>query len=91
MRSGSPEDKPSTGKVVRQAVGVKPEVSFATGRADLAGFKALIFLCALAALREIFFLKKDMDRLRSDSNGIRPHPFQQKKRAHRETPNGAAG
>ncbi len=25
----------------------------------------LIFLCALAALREIFFLKKDMERLRS--------------------------
>jgi len=26
MRSGSPEDTPSTGNVVRQAVGVKPEV-----------------------------------------------------------------
>ncbi len=39
----------------------------------------LIFLCALAALREIFFLKKDMDRLRSefgDSNVIGALPFQ---------------
>ena len=37
----------------------------------------LIFLCALAALREIFFLKKDMDRLRSefgDSNVIGHFP-----------------
>jgi len=38
----------------------------------------LIFLCALAALREIFFLKKDMDLLRcefGDSNVIGALPF----------------
>jgi len=48
------------------------------GKSELLGFM-LIFLCALAALREIFFLKKDMDRLRSefgDSNVIGALPFQ---------------